>query len=190
MAGAGEGSFDLQEEFMLQEVAYSGGEAAWNSTGGGDVVGEYQPGKVGNLHERFASALVLAVEIVEERGCGCVAEEVGICPGFDAFLGIGIREFAFGHDALEDAIGAIAAIPIHVLFQVGRKRASTPPHKIGQDQLRIGDPPAQPGLLPKPANTTGNIVRLILLFQGDQGFQRPNGQGCADVQRGNSFKKF
>ncbi len=54
MAGTGEGSFDRQEEFVLQEVAYSGGEAAGNSTGGGGVVGGYQPGKVGNLHERFS----------------------------------------------------------------------------------------------------------------------------------------
>ena len=68
MAGAGEGSFDRLEEFVLQEVAYSGSEAVWNFTGGGGVVGGYQPGKVGNLHERFASALGLAVEVVEEGG--------------------------------------------------------------------------------------------------------------------------
>ena len=118
MAGTGGGSFYRQEEFVLQEVAYSGGEAAGNSTGGGGVVGGYQPGKVGNLHERFASALGLAVEVVEEGGFGGVGEEVGICPGFDAlFFGISIREFAFGHDALEDAVGAIATI--RVLFQVG-----------------------------------------------------------------------
>ena len=116
MAGACEGSFDRQREFVLHEVAYSGGEAARNSTGGGGVVGGYQPGKVGNLHERFASAFGLAVEVIEEGGfCG---EEVGICPGFDAFFwGISIREFAFGHDALEDAVRAIATI--RVLFQVG-----------------------------------------------------------------------
>ncbi len=58
MAGAGEVSFDRREEFVLQEVAYSGGEAFGNSTGGGRVVGEYQPGKVGNLRERFAGSLV------------------------------------------------------------------------------------------------------------------------------------
>ncbi len=50
MAGAGgEGSFDRQEEFVLQEVAYSGGEAAGNSAGGGSVVGGDQPGKVGEI---------------------------------------------------------------------------------------------------------------------------------------------
>ena len=71
MAGTGVGSFDRQEEFVLQEVAYSGGEAAGNSTGGGGIVGGYQPGEVGNLLERFASALGLAVEVVEEGGfCG------------------------------------------------------------------------------------------------------------------------
>ncbi len=64
MAGAGEGSFDCQEKFVLQEVAYSGGEAAGNSTGGGGAVGGYQPGKIWNLHEKFASALVLAFEVV------------------------------------------------------------------------------------------------------------------------------
>ena len=118
MAGAGKGSFDRQEEFVLQEVAYSGGEAGGNSTEGGGVVGGYQPCKVGNLHERFASALGLAVEVVEEEGFCGVGEEVGICPGFDAsFFGISIREFAFGPDALEDAVGAI--VTIRVLFQVG-----------------------------------------------------------------------
>ena len=67
------------------------GEAAGNSTGGGGAVGGYQPGKVGNLHERFASALGLAVEVVEEGGFCGVGEEVGICQGFDAFfLGISI----------------------------------------------------------------------------------------------------
>ena len=45
MAGAGEqGSFDREEEFVLQEVAYSEGEATGNATGGGGVVGGYQPG--------------------------------------------------------------------------------------------------------------------------------------------------
>ncbi len=103
---------------MLREVAYSGGEAAGNSTGDGGVVGGYQTGKVGNLHERFASALGLAVEVVEEVGFGGVGEEVGICPGYDAFFfGIRKRKFSFGHDALEDAVGAIATI--RVLFQVG-----------------------------------------------------------------------
>ena len=111
MAGAVECSFGRQEEFMLQEVVYSGGEAAGNATGGGGVVGGYQPGKVGNLHERFASALGLAVEVVEEGGFRGVGEEVGLCPCFDAlFFGNSIRECAFGHDALEDAVGAIAAI--------------------------------------------------------------------------------
>ena len=118
MAGTGGGSFYRQEEFVLQEVAYSGGEAAGNSTRGGCVVGGYQSGKVGNLHERFASAIGLAVEVVEERVFCGVGEEVGICPGFDAVVfGISIREFAFGHDALEDAVGAIAAI--RILFPVG-----------------------------------------------------------------------
>jgi hypothetical protein len=75
-------------------------------------------GKVGNLHERFASALGLAVEVEEEGGFCGVGEEVGICPGFDVFFfGISIKEFAFSHDALEDAVGAIATIL--VLFQVG-----------------------------------------------------------------------
>ena len=89
MAGAGEGSFDRQEEFVLQEVAYSEGDAAGNSTGVSGVLGGYQPGKVGNLHERFASALDLAVEIIEEGGFGGVGEEVSICsdfPGVDAFF--------------------------------------------------------------------------------------------------------
>ena len=44
MAGAGEGSFDRQEEFVFQEIVYSGGEAAGSATGGGGVVGGYQPG--------------------------------------------------------------------------------------------------------------------------------------------------
>ena len=113
---------------MLKEVAYSGGEAAGTSTGGGGVVGGYQIGKVGNLHERFESALGLVVEVIEEGGFCGVGEEVGICPGLDAFvLGISIREFAFSHDALEDAVGAIATI--HVSFQVGCvdfKRAARP----------------------------------------------------------------
>ena len=65
MAGTRQGSFDRQEEFVWQEVAFSEGEAAGNSTGGGGFVGGYQPGKVGNLHERFASALGLAIEVVE-----------------------------------------------------------------------------------------------------------------------------
>ena len=55
MAGAGEGSFDRQEEFVFQEIVYfvySGGESAGNTTGGGCVVGGYQPGKVGNLFMR------------------------------------------------------------------------------------------------------------------------------------------
>ncbi len=71
------------------EVSYSGSEAAGNFTGGGVVVGVYQPSKVENLHERFESELGLAVEVVkEERFCG-VGEEVGICPGFDTlFFGI------------------------------------------------------------------------------------------------------
>ena len=86
MAGAGEGSFDLQEEFMLQEVAYSGGEAAGNSAGGCCVVGGDQPSKIKNLHERFASALCLAVEVVEEGGFRGVGEEVGLCPGCDALF--------------------------------------------------------------------------------------------------------
>jgi hypothetical protein len=95
MAGACEGSFDRQEEFVFQEVAYSGGEAAGYSTRGGNVVGGYQPGKVENLHERFASALGLAVEVVEEGGFRGVGEEVSICRSFEAsFLGISIREFA------------------------------------------------------------------------------------------------
>ena len=71
---------------MLQEVAYSKGEAAGNSTGGGGVVGGCQPGKVGNLHERFASALGFAVKAVEEEGFCGVGDEVGICPGFGAFF--------------------------------------------------------------------------------------------------------
>ena len=71
---------------MLQEVAYLGGEAAGNAMGGGGIVGGYQPGKVGNLHERFASALGLAVEVVEEGGFCCVGKEVGICPGFDVLM--------------------------------------------------------------------------------------------------------
>ena len=32
MAGAGEGSFDRQEDFVFQEIVYSGGEAAGNAT--------------------------------------------------------------------------------------------------------------------------------------------------------------
>ena len=75
MAGAGDGSFDRQEEFVLQEVVYSGGEAAGNATGGGSVVGGYQPGKVGNLHERFVDELGLAVEVIEEGGFGGLGED-------------------------------------------------------------------------------------------------------------------
>ena len=72
-------------------------------------------GRAKNRHERFASALGLAVEVIEEGGFGSVGEEVRICSGFDAlFFGISIREFAFGHDALEDAVRVIAAI--RVLF--------------------------------------------------------------------------
>ena len=89
MAGAGEGSFGRQEEFVLQEVVYSGGEAAGDATGGGGIAGGYQPGKVGNLHEKFAGALGLAVEVVEGGGLGGVGEEVGVCPGLDAiFFGL------------------------------------------------------------------------------------------------------
>ena len=128
MAGAGEGSFDRQEKFVFQEIVYSGDKAAGNATGGGGVVGWYQPGESGNLQERFASELDLAVEAVEEGGFGGVGEEKGICPGLDAsFFGIFIGEIAFGHDALEDAIGATAVVP--VLFQVGCvdvKRAARP----------------------------------------------------------------
>jgi hypothetical protein len=40
---------------------------------------------------------------------------------------------------------------------------------------RNNDPPGRQGLLFKPANTTGDIARFILVFQGDQGSQRPNG---------------
>ena len=39
MAGAGEGSFDRQEKFVLQEVAYSEGEVARNAKGDGGVAG-------------------------------------------------------------------------------------------------------------------------------------------------------
>ena len=124
MAGAGEGSFDREEVFELQEVAYSGGEAAGNSAGVGGIMGGDQPGKVGNLHERFASALDLAVEVVEEGGFCGAGEEVGICPGVDtSFFGISVREFAFGHDALEDAVGAIAAIQVRC---VDVERAACP----------------------------------------------------------------
>ena len=43
---------------------------------------------------------------------------MGICPDLDAvFFGLVVRGFAFGHYALEDAVGAIATI--HVLLQVG-----------------------------------------------------------------------
>ena len=41
MAGADERSFDRQEESVLQEVAYSGGEAAGDAMGGSGVVGGY-----------------------------------------------------------------------------------------------------------------------------------------------------
>ena len=71
---------------MLQKVVCSGAEAAGNATGGFGVVGGHQPGKVGNLHERFASVLGLAVEVVEEGGFRGIGEEVGICPGLDAFF--------------------------------------------------------------------------------------------------------
>ena len=86
-AGAGEGSFDRQEEFVLQEVAYSGDEAAVNSTGGGGIVGGYQPRKVGNLHERFASALGLAVEVIEKgRFCVFVRRWVSVQVFMHCFL--------------------------------------------------------------------------------------------------------
>ena len=59
MAGIGKGSFDRQEEFVLQEVAYSGGEAPGNTTGGCGFVCGYQPDKVGicmrDLRARLAS---------------------------------------------------------------------------------------------------------------------------------------
>ena len=72
---------------MLEEVAYSGDEAAGNSTGGGGgIVRGYQPGKDGNLHERLASVLGLAVEVIDEGGFCGVGEHVGICPGLDAFF--------------------------------------------------------------------------------------------------------
>ncbi len=77
---------DRQEEFVFQEVAYSEGKSAENFTGDGDIVGGYQPGKVGNLHERFASSLGVAVEVVEEGGFCGVGKEVGICPGVDTFF--------------------------------------------------------------------------------------------------------
>ena len=50
----GKAVLTARRKFMLQEVVYSGGEAAENATGCGGVAGGYQPGKVGNLHERFA----------------------------------------------------------------------------------------------------------------------------------------
>lgn len=87
MAGAGEDSFYRQEEFELQEVAYSGGEATGNSTGGCGVVCGYQPGKVGNLHERFASALGLAVEVIEKgRFCVFVRRWVSVQVFMHCFL--------------------------------------------------------------------------------------------------------
>jgi hypothetical protein len=68
----------------------------------------------------------------------------------------------------------------HTYKVPGFEGESKPPllhlSKLGREQLRIGDPPAQQGLIFKPANTNGDIARFILLFQGDQGFQRPNGQ--------------
>ena len=45
---------------------------------------------------------------------------------------------------------------------------SLPPQKSGRDQPRIGDPPARQELIFKPENTTGDVARFILLFQGDQ----------------------
>ncbi len=83
MAGAGEDCFDRQEEFVLQEAVYSREvkrPGTGNAMGGGGVVGGYRTGKVGNLNERFASALGLTVEVIEEVGFGGVGEEVGILP--------------------------------------------------------------------------------------------------------------
>ena len=64
MAGIGDGSFDRQEDGIcdLQEVVYSGGEAAGEPTGVGGVAGGYQPGQGGNLHKRFANKLGLGKE--------------------------------------------------------------------------------------------------------------------------------
>ena len=59
---------------------------AGNPVGGGGVVGGDQPGKVGNLLERFGSALGFAVEFVEEGGFRGVGEMVGLCPGCDALF--------------------------------------------------------------------------------------------------------
>ncbi len=55
----------------------------------------------------------------------------------------------------------------------GKKRVNAATHDPKQN---YSDKAAQQGLLIKPANTTGDIARFILLFQGDQGFQWPNGQ--------------
>ncbi len=66
------------------------------------------------------------------------------------------------------------------------------------EQQRNNNPPARQGPLLKPANITGDIARFILLFQGDQGFQRPNGQvlrtapepsGCQGSSRGQAGVK-
>ena len=52
------------------------------------------------------------------------------------------------------------------------------PQKSGQETscgLDWRSAPSQQGLLFKPANNTGDIARFFLLFQGDQGIQRPYG---------------
>ena len=75
-------------------------------------------GQVGNLHKRFASALGLAVEVVEEGSFAVLMRRwVSVQVLMHCFFGISIKEFAFIHDALGDAVGAIATI--RVLFQVG-----------------------------------------------------------------------
>ena len=47
---------------------------------------------------------------------------------------------------------------------------SNPSHLSNREPQRIGYQPDRQGLPFRPANTTGDIARFILLFQGDQGF--------------------
>ena len=81
MAGAGDGSCDRQEECVLQEVADSGCEKAGNATGGGGVVGGYQPGsKVGFGEINVESRGYAARRVWEGDGAAVGISDVGSCP--------------------------------------------------------------------------------------------------------------
>ncbi len=116
MAGIGKGSFDRQEEFVLHEVAYSGGEADGNSAGGGVVVGEDQPARSGISMRDLRTRLISRSRLYRKEDLAILVGR-WVSPGFDALFLASVGECAFGHDMFKDGVGAIAAI--HVLFQVG-----------------------------------------------------------------------